>query len=274
MHYDPIKQSLGRLFNRWLWTRRLFYRLLDLLLLRTWHIHREIKRFARKHPPDRPVRVLDAGSGFGQYTYYMARKNSIWDITAIDLKKEEINSCQRFFEKSAISNVRFQAEDLTLFSNKEAYDLILSVDVMEHIEEDRAVFTNFFKSLKPGGLLLVNTPSDKGGSGVSHSADVSFIDEHVRDGYSPEEIRQKLTEAGFVSVETRYTYGWPGNLSWHLSMKYPIKMLGLSKLMLLVLPIYYLLVMPIALILNMADVRMQHHSGTGLLVKAWKHSKH
>lgn len=273
MHYDPIKQRLGRLFNRWLFTRRVFYRLLDVLLLRTWHIHKEIKRFTRETPSGRPVRVLDAGSGFGQYTYYMARKNKNWDITAIDLKKDEIDSCQRFFDKSAIGHVRFQVEDLTTFSNKGAYDLILSVDVMEHIEEDRAVFVNFFESLKPGGLLLINTPSDKGGSGVSHSADVSFIDEHVRDGYSPEEIRQKLKEAGFSKIETRYTYGWPGNLSWHLSMKYPIQMLSMSKFMLFLLPLYYLLVMPLSLILNAADVRMQHQSGTGLLVRAWKHSK-
>ncbi len=274
MHYDPIKQSLGHIFNRWLLTRRLFYRLLDLLLLRTWHIHKEIKRFARKHPPDKSINVLDAGSGFGQYTHYMARKNKTWNITAIDLKEDEINACRSFFEKSGISHVHFQTEDLTRFTNKEAYDLILSVDVMEHIEDDRSVFTNFFESLKPGGLLLVNTPSDKGGSGVSHGADVSFIDEHVRDGYSPQEMKEKLTEAGFMLVEAKYTYGWPGSLSWHLSMKYPIQMLGLSKLMLLVLPVYYLFVMPFALILNMADVRMQHQTGTGLIVKAWKQPKH
>ena len=41
MQYDPIKRSLGRVFNTTPGLRILFYRLLDLLLLRSWHIRRE-----------------------------------------------------------------------------------------------------------------------------------------------------------------------------------------------------------------------------------------
>ena len=33
LYYDPIKKSLGEVFNRTPWLRRLFYYLLDLLLL-------------------------------------------------------------------------------------------------------------------------------------------------------------------------------------------------------------------------------------------------
>ena len=43
MQYDPIKRRLGHLFNRTPTLRILFYRLLDLLLLRSWHIRRELK---------------------------------------------------------------------------------------------------------------------------------------------------------------------------------------------------------------------------------------
>ena len=38
MQYDPIKRSLGTVFNNNPLLRKLFYRLLDLLLLRAWHI--------------------------------------------------------------------------------------------------------------------------------------------------------------------------------------------------------------------------------------------
>ena len=34
-------------FNRTPFLRKLFYRLLDLLLLRAWHVHREIKRWEK-----------------------------------------------------------------------------------------------------------------------------------------------------------------------------------------------------------------------------------
>ena len=65
---------------------------------------------------------------------------------------------------------------------------LLSVDVMEHIEEDVEVFRHFHRVLKPGGHVVINTPSDLGGSDVQDSEDESFIGEHVRDGYSRDDL--------------------------------------------------------------------------------------
>jgi SAM-dependent methyltransferase len=270
MHYDPIKQSLGRFFNRSAFLRLVFYRLLDVLLLRTWHIHRALRRFAGQHGGHRKLQVLDAGSGFGQYTHYMARKHPHWSVYAVDLKPDEINACRLFFRKVGLANARFGVEDLTGFEDPGAFHLILSVDVMEHIEEDEQVFRNFHASLKKGGMLLISTPSDRGGSGVKSESDRSFIEEHVRDGYGAGEISDKLKKAGFSRVETYYTYGVPGSISWHLSMKIPISLIGVSRLFILLLPFYFMLTMPFALLLNLADLYIRHRSGTGLLVKAWK----
>jgi SAM-dependent methyltransferase len=107
---------------------------------------------------------------------------------------------------------------------------------MEHIEEDILVFKNFYRSLKNNGILLISTPSDKGGSDVHGNQKESFIDEHVRDGYGIKDLTGKLLLAGFKTVEACYTYGKPGNISWRLSMKYPIKMLNASYLFFLLLP--------------------------------------
>ncbi len=160
--------------------------------------------------------------------------------------------------------------DLVEFIEKEKYSLILSVDVMEHIQDDENVFGNFYESLFPGGLLLISTPSDKGGSDVHHHHSNSFIEEHVRDGYGVNEIKTKLEKAGFSNISTRYTYGKPGQLSWKLSMKYPILLLNLSKLFFVILPFYYLITFPFSLLLNILDVNKIHKTGTGLIVKAWK----
>ncbi len=274
MQYDPVKRRLGRLLGSRPFTRRLFYRLMDVLLLRTWHIHRALHYFAKTLPGDRSVSVLDAGSGFGQYSWYLARAFPTWEVTGIDIKEEEVSACNRFAQQTGRPNLRFFREDLTTYQKKASFDLILSVDVMEHIEEDENVFANFFSSLKPGGLLLISTPSDLGGSDVKHQGDTSFIEEHVRDGYSVQEIRAKLSKAGFETINASYSYGKPGNLSWRLSMKAPIQLLGISKWFLLLLPLYYMLIMPLSLILNVADVKMNHKSGSGLIVKAWKaHNK-
>lgn len=268
MHYDPIKKSLGSVIGRKLFARKLFYRSLDLLLLRTWHIKHELKKWAQNQQP--VLKALDAGSGFGQYSYWLARKFKTWSITGIDVKQEQVEDCNAFFSKAGRNNAQFVVGDLTQYNDPDAFDLILSVDVMEHIEDDNAVFCNFYDSLKPGGMLLISTPSDQGGSDVHGKHDASFIEEHVRVGYNKLEIQEKLANAGFKNTAAKYQYGLPGKFSWRLSMKYPIKMLGASKQFFILLPLYYLLVFPFCLILNYADVRMNHKTGTGLIVRAWK----
>lgn len=268
MHYDPIKRSLGNVFNKSPFLRKTFYKMLDLLLLRSWHIHKEIKKWAKGRGND--VNILDAGAGFGQYSYYMSGFNPNWKILAVDVKEEQVEDCNRFFAEIGRKNVKFEVADLTKFQKPNAFDLALSVDVMEHILEDVEVFKNIHASLKPGGLLLISTPSDQGGSDVDHNDGTSFIEEHVRDGYNIKEIEDKLRLAGFSKIEARYSYGTPGKISWRLSMKYPIQMLGVSKAFFIILPFYYLVTFPFALALNSADTNGDHKTGTGLVVKAWK----
>ncbi len=269
MQYDPIKRVLGDVFNKTPFLRRIFYNLLDLLLLRTWHVHKELGTWAADRR-NKEQQVLDAGSGFGQYTYFLSGMSSKWNILAVDVKEEQVSDCNRFFREIGRHNVLFKIADLVKFRQPNSYDLILSVDVMEHILEDVEVFRNFQASLRPGGMLLISTPSDQGGSDVHSDHEASFIEEHVRDGYNIQEIQDKIKLAGFSRVQAHYSYGKPGQISWRLSMKYPMLLLNKSKLFFVVLPFYYLLTFPFSLLLNWLDVTGKHPSGTGLIVKAWK----
>jgi SAM-dependent methyltransferase len=267
MHYDPIKRTLGGFFNNALWMRVLFYKLLDLLLLRSWHI-RKAMRMWNNGKSGRVV--LDAGFGFGQYSYRMAQEFPGISILGIDLKDEQVEDCTGFFSKKGIQNVIFQTGDLTQFVQLDSFDLVLCVDVMEHIEEDVQVLTNYQRSLKPGGMLLISTPSDQGGSDVHEDGETSFIEEHVRDGYGVEDMAEKLRTAGFTKWEIKYSYGKWGRISWLLSMKYPMLMLNKSYIFFVILPLYYLITFPFALVFNQMDVSMDNPTGTGLIVKAWK----
>jgi len=273
MEYDPIKRRLGNFFNRTPLLRKLFYSLLDLLLLRAGHVNKEL-RGLKKRSFSGKIRILDAGSGFGQYSYRMSRIFSGSLIKGVDVKQEQIDDCNQFFNAIKLQDrVVFEYVDLTKLDEHYSYDLILSVDVMEHIEEDELVFSNFYKSLRNNGVLLISTPSDQGGSDThEHDEDAvhGFIEEHVRDGYGINDITQKLQFAGFSGIEARYTYGTPGSLSWKFSMKYPILMLGKSKAFFILLPFYYLITFPFCAVLNYLDVNLPHKKGTGLLVKAYK----
>jgi len=269
MQYDPIKRSLGTVFNKQPFLRALFYRLLDLLLLRAWHIKRELRHWQKTAQPK--SMILDAGAGFGQYVYHLSTMKKLFFIKGVDVKDEQIADCNSFFEKiGKAQQVKFAYADLTKFSEPDTYSLILSVDVMEHIEDDIAVFKNFYASMKQGGMLLISTPSDQGGSDVHDDHEEGFVDEHVRDGYNILDIEKKLKDAGFSKVEAHYSYGCPGKISWKLTMKYPILMLNTSKIFFILLPFYYLFVFPFALLLNLRDLYKVHKTGTGLIVKAWK----
>ena len=119
MQYDPIKRHLGEIFNKTPFLRKVFYGLLDLLLLRAWHIHLELRKWMSRTP--KSANVLDAGAGFGQYTYWLHSKNKNLDILSVDVKEEQVADCNRFFSSIGASRVKFEIADLTQFHHDNHY---------------------------------------------------------------------------------------------------------------------------------------------------------
>ena len=268
MEYDPVKNILGKFVKRNTFFRKLFYMTLGVMFLREWYVKRKVRDIFLTNPP---ANILDAGSGFGQYSYFMARLFPKSVIRSIDVKEDQIDDCRYFFGKTGISNCTFETGDLTKLDENNKYDLILSVDVMEHIEDDTGVFKRFYEALRTGGRVLINTPSDLGGSDAHSEEDSSFIGEHVRNGYSKEEICSKLQSAGFNIESFDYTYGKWGSRYWKLAIKYPMLMLNRTKLLLILLPFYYVITIWWALLFMALDVIQKNKiSGTGILVVAGK----
>jgi SAM-dependent methyltransferase len=264
MHYAELKKNLGNIISKHPLLRILSYKILDLLILRSWHIKREIRRWENKC--ECKTLILDAGSGFGQYAYYLSSKNKLWNVIGIDINEDLVGDCNTFFLQLKRTNGIFKTADLRTYVKENTFDLILSVDVMEHIVEDEIVYKNFYKSLKQGAMLLLSIPKRKNENDKLKNAD----DAMVRNGYEPKEIEEKLKRAGFSRVNVLYAYGPSGKLSWYLSIKIPLMIFNLSKWLFLFIPIYYLLIFPFCMVLNYLDVMRLHRSGDGLIVKAWK----
>jgi len=267
MKYDPIKKVFGNAVENSPFLRKIFYALLDLMFLRSWHVRKKVKEL---YPANTKMDIFDAGMGFGQYTYFMAKRFPESKILAVDVKDEQVRDCEKFFTECGYKNVKFEIADLLKIDYKDRFDFILSVDVMEHIFEDELVFQNFHNALKKGGKLLVNTPSDLGGSDAHEDDDESFIEEHARVGYSKKDITDKLKRAGFEIESFDYSYGKYGTISWRFGIKYPILMAGASKFFILLLPVYYLFTLWFVLILMWLDVHTDNKEGTGVLVVAQK----
>jgi SAM-dependent methyltransferase len=269
MQYDPVKNIFADFIKITPSFRILFFKILDLMFLRSWYVRRELKRI-RGIFKEKNISIYDAGTGYSQYAYFMSDHLNPCSIYAVDVKEDWIKDISEFYKKIGKNNIRFEAEDLTQIDHKDKFDLIISVDVMEHIVEDVKVFENFHRALKPGGFLLVNTPSIYGGSDVHDDDDESFVGEHARNGYSIEELETKLHPLGFKTNKSFYTYGFWGTLAWRLGIKYPILMVNISKLFLLILPFYFLITFPFTLLFMFFDFKGKNKIGTGLTFIAEK----
>jgi 2-polyprenyl-3-methyl-5-hydroxy-6-metoxy-1,4-benzoquinol methylase len=263
MYYDPIKNVFAKIIKRFPLMRVIFYKLLDIMFLRSWYVRRELKRLRRKFG-EKEINIYDAGSGYGQYTYFMAKHLRPCKIHSVDIKEDWIEDCKEYFKSFGIKNVSFGVEDLTKISYEERFDLIVCVDVMEHISDDITVFGNYYRALKKGGYLLINTPSTFGGSDVHDEDKESFIGEHARIGYSKEDLESKLHPIGFETFQSQYTYGFWGDKAWRLGIKYPIMMLNISKIFFLLLPFYFLLTSPFTFIMMFIDFSSNNIKGSGI----------
>lgn len=268
MDCQRIESTLALIFNSTTRQRKIFFKLLDIFLLKSWHIHRELKIWANanKHVSH----ILDAGSGYGQYSYFMARLNPDYNITAFDLRQKAICECNNFFRKESVNNVFCRTGNLMDLNQPGAYDLILAVDIMEYIADDDRLFEMFFRDLKEKGNLLLFTQASGRSSKTQECLSTGLHGQKVRIGYEMADLKERLKKIGFKKVRARYSYGKAGKLSWLLSMKIPFRLLNISRYFLVLFPLYYLVMLPICLILNYLDTHVGHISGTGLLVKAYK----
>ncbi len=269
MRYDPVKDIFAKIIKSNLILRKLFYFLLNLFFLRSWYIRKVLKRIIPEIRSSQR-RIYDAGTGFAQYTYFIAKKFPETEILAVDIKDDYIHDAREFFKKLNYNHVFFEIEDLTKITHDAVFDLILCVDVMEHIEDDQKVLNNFYSALKRDGYVIINTPSIFGGSDVHNESDESFIGEHFRTGYSKEDLSKKLKNAGFTKIDGFYTYGFWGDRAWRLGIKIPMMLLNIRKLFFIILPFYYLITLPLFLLMNYFDTISKIEKGTGLIVIAKK----
>lgn len=94
--------------------------------------------------------VLDAGSGPG--TWVLRRHRPEIDVAGLDL-----------FRPDPVPSPRYAIGSLEAVPYADnLFDLVLCYDVIEHLEEPVAAFTEFWRVLKPGGLLVIKTPNLRG----------------------------------------------------------------------------------------------------------------
>ena len=264
MKYDSVKRGFSRWIRRSSLMRRLFYSAMGVLFLREWYVKKAIRglQFLRAEECE----ILDAGAGFGQYSYYCMRRFTGAKVLGLDINEEHMADGNHFARKIGLDRLSFRKEDITKIGFQGRFDLILNVDVLEHVEQDQLLLNHFCKALKPGGVLILSTPTIY----RSHRIDSTFVDEHFRDGYSEEEITLKLKKAGFHIIRMDYGYGIWGDISWRFGIRNTMKLMGLKKFGKVLAPLYLILVLPFVLVLMILDYFWENRKGTGFIIQALK----
>jgi 2-polyprenyl-3-methyl-5-hydroxy-6-metoxy-1,4-benzoquinol methylase len=174
-------------------------------------------RRLRRVLPDRASRVLDAGCGRGVITRYLSRRFPNARVDAVDADADAQVANREISAKSGFDNCNFIDADLTTFRRDDCYDLIVSVDNLEHVVDDRQVIRNFFASMQPGGTLVVHVPHYYRRWPVL-AWSVNFdVPGHVRPGYHLAQLVERVEQAGFTVKENGFSYGFLENLSNNIS---------------------------------------------------------
>ncbi|MBW6516591.1 MAG: class I SAM-dependent methyltransferase [Candidatus Cloacimonetes bacterium] len=254
MEYEPLKRRLNVILKMFPFTRKIFYFLLDAVILRQWYVKRAIRNYLSKNK----LNFYDAGSGFGQYSCYVLKHYPAAEILAVDIDEEISEAFRRFINKRYPKQVKIEKADLQNYIPENKQDMIIAIDILEHIEDDLTVLKNFRKVIDEEGYLIISTPYA--------GKEAEYTAEHVRNGYTIEELEGKLNEAGWEIQEFWFSYGFWGNIAWHLGMKIPLS--EFKCLLRILLPFYLLLVYPFVLVMMVLDYNSKNRKGKGMVVVA------
>lgn len=261
MQQEEIRRSLSTVCGQSTILRKGLFNLMNWLTGKSWHVRRELRKWLRNAPDN--AHILDAGAGFGQHSWWLSCQREKFNILAVDSSQDRVCSGNAFVRDTMQRNLMFRTLDIEQLADKDAFDLILCTETLEYVKNDEKVLENFHQALHSGGLVL-------GTVNRSYSEKSTLLGEVHRHGYSAEDLKSKFKTAGFSKVKTHYTLGSSGRLAVRIGLEIPLRILKVSRVFMILLPLYYLIVFPITVILNWIDSHAAHLNGSGILVLAWK----
>jgi len=142
--------------------------------------------------------VLDLGCAQGILSYFLRKKGGFW--VSADLDLVNLQTSQAILENNLV-----QTGTGVLPFKDDAFDQVVSLDYLEHMEDDNLCLSEICRILKPGGELLVAVPRT-GHLFMLHrlrpflGMKLEFYG-HKREGYSLSSLREKLSQARLVYIE-------------------------------------------------------------------------
>lgn len=152
------------------------------------------------------ARLLDAGSGKGEYAFALARQFPELSVTAVEMDGGKVRRGSRIAERLGLTRVTFVEADLTSLEWRGEFDVAICLDVLEHVDDDEGALRAIREALRPGGHLILHVPGPE-------EPRVRMDEGHLRHGYSNEVMRAMLSRAGFDVERMRNPIGPLGRLA-------------------------------------------------------------
>jgi SAM-dependent methyltransferase len=137
-----------------------------------------------------PARVLDAGCGSGRN---MIEFSSLGTVTGIELSETSVALARGRGAGEIVSG-----SVLEMPFPDDSFDLAVSLDVIEHLEDDLTALRELRRTVAPGGALLVTVPAYQwlwsGHDEINHH--------HRR--YTRRSLQRVAERAGWAQVRTTY----------------------------------------------------------------------
>lgn len=150
-------------------------------------------------------RVLDVGAGFGRHVFECARRGA--DVIALDHAEDEVvqtrSTLGAMVESGEIGIERFKGvlrgDATALPFGDGSFDVVITSEVLEHIQDDTAAIGEMVRVLRPGGHFAATVPAwlpEKINWMLSDEYHApKSVGGHVRI-YSATELKAKLRSAG------------------------------------------------------------------------------
>ena len=159
---------------------------------------------------EKGMHVLDLGCGTGTVTLEIAsRLEGTGRVVGLDLSERMLGEAERKLAELGYTNVEFVLGRASVLGYKACFDYVLSTNAFHHFGDKEEVFSQVWRSLKPGGCFLVQDICDD----FILMKVVDFagkIGERAHVGSTTSlGLRELLASAGFVDVEI-----WVQKLNW------------------------------------------------------------
>jgi 2-polyprenyl-3-methyl-5-hydroxy-6-metoxy-1,4-benzoquinol methylase len=127
----------------------------DTTSLESLALHVERYEFAARNLP--PGRLLDAGCGVGYGTRLLVERGGVaTSALGIDVEPQAIAYAR---ERYGSERVDFRADDLLLFEDRTGFDGVVALEIVEHVDNPKALIDHLLSMLRPGGVLVASVPT-------------------------------------------------------------------------------------------------------------------